>query len=649
MTKKWNNPFDVPDVDNPDGHDVRRFAATVNYLNGSNIDLIGRDVDQNAEQWAAKLSDDRSSSIDGSSSSIDGDWLGRWNFNGGNWVPPFRVEIRSIKNRVFIRYDDHQKGRFLAEFSREQDLLLGRIENIDSRIDSNPCVIRIVSAERLDGTWGGKGRLDFRRQIDKCSKEYVWHDGRTQLDVKAELLAVLDDHVGVIHAVKISPSADMIATAGDDGTVRIYNDLGRLLFSYIGHQGPITGLSWSPTSSEIVSVSQDKAIKVWNLTTNEQYELGTHADHVTSVSWIQTGQFIATGSLDKTVSIWDATSRTLFRSINLKKIITDIMWRPNAYNLLIGCNDDTIYVLNRPDQPNAMSIQRNVEKGTSSVSWSADGAIIATSGSGRAVQIYDSRDGRKQRFISAITEGSLASVNVGCMSLFANHYYGRMIAVKCGQATSLWDIKNKKMIAHLRCPIGGPLYEGAGGLDVHPNGDILAVRDDQSNRILLLPLRRLIATPLPTAALASPEADAKDQYLSDIFLCHASEDKKDIIEPLFDRLEKDGVSCWYDNREIAVGDSLSDKTNDGIEKSKYVLAVISINFIGKRYANKELNDALDIESINGNTKVLALIVDKNNNKEAILTKYPHIAEKYYLTWSSGLDAIVKNIKNRIKK
>ena len=143
------NPFGVPDVLDPDGADVKRLAVAIDYLGSAN--------DPNAEQWAAVKTA-------GDPASIDGEWSGRWNNNNQSWVPSYTATVKTVGDRVYILYRDHQ-GRFLADLHREKDLLVGRLTGVDNPADTNPCVIRIVSPERFDGSWGGHGRLDFRRRF----------------------------------------------------------------------------------------------------------------------------------------------------------------------------------------------------------------------------------------------------------------------------------------------------------------------------------------------------------------------------------------------------------------------------------------------------------------------------------------------------
>ena len=147
--KKTRNPFDVPDVPDPDGKDVEAFAATVK--------LAGDAKDANAEQWVKQ-------ETTGDKKSLDGEWYGRWNHTGKNWVPVFKVQVKTVGDRVYVFYKDFQ-GRFLVDLRRDKDRLVGRLRGVDNPSDTDPCVFVIVDSERLDGTWGGKGRLDFRRKL----------------------------------------------------------------------------------------------------------------------------------------------------------------------------------------------------------------------------------------------------------------------------------------------------------------------------------------------------------------------------------------------------------------------------------------------------------------------------------------------------
>ena len=44
----------------------------------------------------------------------------------------------------------------------------------------------------------------------------------------------------------------------------------------------------------------------------------------------------------------------------------------------------------------------------------------------------------------------------------------------------------------------------------------------------------------------------------DVFLSHSSKDKA-VVRPLAERLRKDGLKVWFDEREIKPGDSIPAK------------------------------------------------------------------------------------------
>ncbi|MFM7790885.1 MAG: TIR domain-containing protein, partial [Microcystis panniformis] len=52
--------------------------------------------------------------------------------------------------------------------------------------------------------------------------------------------------------------------------------------------------------------------------------------------------------------------------------------------------------------------------------------------------------------------------------------------------------------------------------------------------------------------------------MKDVFICHASEDKLLIVEPLVSCLEKADITFWYDRAEIKWGDSITAKVNEGL-------------------------------------------------------------------------------------
>jgi len=135
----------------------------------------------------------------------------------------------------------------------------------------------------------------------------------------------------------------------------------------------------------------------------------------------------------------------------------------------------------------------------------------------------------------------------------------------------------------------------------------------------------------------------------DVFICHASEDKIDIIHPLIEAFNNQKISYWFDEAEIKWGDSLTSKVNEGLRISRYVIVVLSPNFISKPWPEKEFNAALNMEISSGEVKVLPLLVGSEKEKKEILERYPLINDKKYLSWGSSINNIVSELLIRLGK
>lgn len=129
----------------------------------------------------------------------------------------------------------------------------------------------------------------------------------------------------------------------------------------------------------------------------------------------------------------------------------------------------------------------------------------------------------------------------------------------------------------------------------------------------------------------------------DIFICHASEDKPDVVRPLYEGLESEGFNIWYDEAEIKWGDSITERVNWGLIHSKYVVVVLSESFLEKRWPNREFNSVVNTESSSGIVKVLPLVVGDDLIEKKIIEAYPLINDKRYLKWSGNQSEIVKEL------
>lgn len=111
-----------------------------------------------------------------------------------------------------------------------------------------------------------------------------------------------------------------------------------------------------------------------------------------------------------------------------------------------------------------------------------------------------------------------------------------------------------------------------------------------------------------------------EKQIKDVFLCHASEDKNNVVRPLAEALKKAGISYWLDEAEIRWGCDIFKSINEGLKTSHFVIVVLSKNYLQKKWPQAELSAAMNDELSSEIIKVLPLIVGSNNEKEEILRK-----------------------------
>lgn len=136
--------------------------------------------------------------------------------------------------------------------------------------------------------------------------------------------------------------------------------------------------------------------------------------------------------------------------------------------------------------------------------------------------------------------------------------------------------------------------------------------------------------------------------MRDIFICHAGEDKEEIVRPMVEAFSLSGISCWYDEAEIRWGDSIVQKVNEGLAASRYVVVVFSPSFVQKNWPQRELNAVLNQEASTGEVKVLPLLVGSEEEKRQILKQFPLLNDKHYLPWDGDLRNIVNALLSRLR-
>ena len=144
---------------------------------------------------------------------------------------------------------------------------------------------------------------------------------------------------------------------------------------------------------------------------------------------------------------------------------------------------------------------------------------------------------------------------------------------------------------------------------------------------LLQPIKQPSSSPMPASLFLGnnpPHDYSTDNKGYDVFISHASEDKDKVARPLANALVERGVTVWYDEFEMKIGDSLRRKIDQGLAHSNFGIIVISRSFIAKGWTNYEL-DGLITRSMTGEQQILPIWHDIT--KQEVINFSPSLADK----------------------
>ncbi len=254
----------------------------------------------------------------------------------------------------------------------------------------------IQEINRFSGHSGPIWEIDFSPNNDLLLS--ASEDNTAKLwKLDGTLLTTYEGHKAGVWAVNFNDAQSRVITASWDKTLKIWDIKGKLLKTLVGHQDNVWEVEYAPQDRIIASASWDRTIKLWTPEGDLITTLTGHSDRVWGIDFNSDGTILASASWDKTIKLWDVEQSLIQKKPVLLATleghtgsVNNVDFSPDDKTIVSASDDETLILwdVSDPTKPRKKKTLVGHEDRVTSVAYNHSTSEVVSTSDDKTIRIW---------------------------------------------------------------------------------------------------------------------------------------------------------------------------------------------------------------------------------------------------------------------